>query len=161
MRGRLLRWAGEGLEHREHGTGGPFVKKICDTSPSRPVPDASTTEARASLTAQFGWDGVTLADMIAYENYTENSNTYLASVRSPPLSQILWLGESSVEEQSYAEEAAAGGGSEAAGPSDFYDETGLTAKLQGTNGICGERAKPKAAHIPVQTHIPVQSNRSG
>ena len=104
---------------------------------------------------------MTLADMIAYEHFKENSNTYLASVRSPPLSQILWLGESSVEEQSYAEEAAAGGGSEAAGPSDFYDETGLTAKLQSTNGICGERAKPKAAHIPVQTHIPVQSNRSG
>ena len=109
MRSRLLRLAGEGLEHWEHGTR-PFRKKICDTSPSRPVPDASTTEARASLTAQFGWDGVTLADMIAYDGNIENSNTYFASVRSPPLSQILWLGESSVEEQSYAEEAAAGGG---------------------------------------------------
>ena len=39
---------------------------MCSIWPSQPLPDASTTQTRTSLTSLFEWEAVTLVDVAAH-----------------------------------------------------------------------------------------------
>ena len=52
-------------------------KKKRSTGPSRVVPHRSTTPARTSLTSLFGWEAVSLVDLVALVNGAVLCNIHL------------------------------------------------------------------------------------
>ena len=63
---------------------------MCSTRPSRVVPHRSTTRARSSLTALFGWEAVTLDDMAAHEISSGGTEEYIIIPRAGSSLLIVW-----------------------------------------------------------------------